>query len=93
MLAVRDLMTVDPETVGVDTPLRDIVNIMKRSACRQLPVVDGEGHVVGIITDRDVRLAMNSPIVLHGRWQDERLLDTATASSCMTLLACCRTPA
>ena len=32
------------------------------------------GRFVGIITDRDVRLVMNSPIVLHGRWQDEELL-------------------
>jgi acetoin utilization protein AcuB len=31
-----------------------------------------------------VRLAMNSPIVLHGRWQDEELIDRATAESCMT---------
>jgi acetoin utilization protein AcuB len=46
--------------------------------------VDEEGKLVGIITDRDVRLAMNSPFVLHERWQDEALLETATAESCMT---------
>ncbi len=84
MLTVSDLMTTEPNTVGPDTRLRDVINIMKVEGCRQLPVVDAEGRVVGIITDRDVRLAMNSPIVLHGRWQDEELLDKATASSCMT---------
>ena len=42
------------------------------------------GKLVGIITDRDVRLVMNSPVVLHGRWQDEELLDTVIAESCMT---------
>jgi acetoin utilization protein AcuB len=42
------------------------------------------GKLVGIVTDRDVRLIMNSPVVLHGRWQDEELLDSVTAESCMT---------
>jgi acetoin utilization protein AcuB len=84
MLIVGDLMTSDPETVRPDTTLRKVVERMKIGCCRQLPVIDHDGRLVGIITDRDVRLAMNSPIVLHGRWQDEELLDTAVAESCMT---------
>jgi acetoin utilization protein AcuB len=84
MLTVSDLMTVDPDAISPETPLRQVIDLMKTSCCRQLPVVDADGRLVGIITDRDVRLAMNSPIVLHGRWQDEELIDTATASSCMT---------
>jgi CBS domain-containing protein len=39
---------------------------------------------MGIVTDRDVRLVMNSPMVLHGHWQNEELLDTVSADSCMT---------
>ena len=84
MLTVSDLMTVNPDTVASDTPLRDVIDLMKIECCRQLPVVDSTGRLAGIITDRDVRLAVNSPIVLHGRWQDEKLIDTATANNCMT---------
>lgn len=84
MLLVRDLMTADPDTVTPETPLKDVINLMKIEGCRQLPVVDEQGQLVGIVTDRDVRLAMNSPIVLHGRWQDDELLSKATANSCMT---------
>jgi acetoin utilization protein AcuB len=84
MLTVRDLMTTDPGTVKPDAPLRDVLQKMKVEGCRQLPVIDDQGQVIGIVTDRDIRLAMNSPIILHGRWQDEQLLLTATASSCMT---------
>lgn len=83
MITVNDLMTLIPNTVTPDTPLRHIIGIMKSQGCRQLPVLDN-GRLVGIISDRDVRLVMNSPIVLHGRWQDEELLDKATAESCMT---------
>jgi acetoin utilization protein AcuB len=83
MLTVNDLMTVIPLTVTPDTPLRNIIGIMKSEGCRQLPVLD-KGKLVGIISDRDVRLVMNSPVVLHGRWQDEELLDKITAEGCMT---------
>ena len=83
MLTVNDLMTIIPYTVTPATPLRHVIELMKAEGCRQLPVLEN-GKLVGIITDRDMRLVMNSPIVLHGRWQDEELLDKVTAESCMT---------
>jgi acetoin utilization protein AcuB len=83
MLTVNDLMTLEPETVSPGTPLRQIIELMKWEGCRQLPVVDEE-KLVGIVTDRDVRLVMNSPLVVHHQQLDEELLDTITAESCMT---------
>jgi acetoin utilization protein AcuB len=77
-------MTLGPVTVDVDASLRTVLVRMKEDGCRQLPVVNRHGRLVGIITDRDVRLAMNSPHVLHERWQDETLLDSLSAESCMT---------
>ncbi len=84
MLTVNDLMTVEPKTVAPDSTLRDVLARMTEENCRQFPVQNAAGRLVGIITDRDIRLAMNSPIVLHEKWQDEELLDTATVESCMT---------
>ena len=84
MLTVGDLMTPNPDVVRSDTPLREVIDKMKAERCRQLPVVNESGRLQGIITDRDVRLAMNSPVVLHGRWQDEGIIETVTANSCMT---------
>jgi acetoin utilization protein AcuB len=83
MIIVNDLMTVIPSSVAPNTSMRTVIGVMKTEGCRQLPVLHN-GKLVGIITDRDVRLVMNSPVVLHGRWQDEELLDTVTAESCMT---------
>lgn len=83
MLTVNDLMTPIPNTVSTTTRLRQVMEIMKTENCRQLPVLEG-GRLVGILTDRDIRLVMNSPLVLHGRWQDEEILDQVTAESCMT---------
>lgn len=92
MLTVRDIMTTSPCTVKSDTPLQDVIKLMKITGCRQMPVLADEGRLVGIVTDRDVRLAMNSPIVLHGRWQDEDLLVRVTAESCMTPNPICIEP-
>lgn len=83
MLSVSDLMTAILNTVTPQTSLRQVIEVMKTQSCRQLPVLS-DGKLVGIITDRDVRLVMNSPLVLHGRWQDEEILDQMTAESCMT---------
>lgn len=83
MLTVGDLMTVIPNVVTPRTTLRQVIELMKSQACRQLPVLEN-GKLIGIITDRDVRLVMNSPLVLHGRWQDEEILDLVTADNCMT---------
>lgn len=82
--SVEELMTVEPDIIDVEAPLRAVLTRMKEDGCRQLPVVDEQGRLVGIITDRDVRLAMNSPLVLRERWQDEALLESVTAESCMT---------
>lgn len=83
MLTVQDMMTIVPDTISPTTTLRDIIGMMKTEGYRHLPVVDG-GKLVGIITDRDIRLVMNSPMVLHERRQDEELIDAVTAESCMT---------
>ncbi len=83
MLTVNDLMTVIPHSVTPSTSLRRVIEMMKTEGCRQFPVLDN-GTLVGMITDRDVRLVMNSPMVLHGRWQDEELLDKVLVDSCMT---------
>lgn len=84
MLTVNDLMTVKPKTISPQTTLREVIDLMKEEECRQFPVVTTDGKLVGIVTDRDIRLTMNSPIVLHERWQDNALLETMTVESCMT---------
>ena len=56
---------------------------MKEGNFRRLPVLEDE-QLVGIVTDRDIRLAANSPVILRERWQDEFLLDHVKVDACMT---------
>jgi len=51
----RMLMTREPVTVASDDTLLDAAARMADRNVRHLPVVDGERHVVGILSDRDVR--------------------------------------
>lgn len=83
MLTVNDIMTVNPYTLAPEMSLREIIRMMKEEGCRHLPVVD-DGKLVGIVTDRDVRLVLNSPLVLHARWPDDDLLDEVAAEGIMT---------
>ncbi len=82
-LTVGDIMTRNPVTITPETPLHDVIRLMKEHVCRQLPVLDGD-RLVGIVSDRDVRLAMNSPLTMRERIEDEMLLRTITAGDCMT---------
>lgn len=83
MLTTNDLMTIDPETVTPDTTLREVVSLMNQTDIRQVLVVDN-GKLVGIVTDRDIRLAVNSPLTSHEPLERLELLNTHTAKDCMT---------
>jgi acetoin utilization protein AcuB len=83
MITVEAIMTPNPITIRPETPLSEIVEIMKSHGFRHLPVMS-HNHLVGIVTDRDIRLAMNSPFIPHDRAEDEEVLRTLTAKDCMT---------
>jgi acetoin utilization protein AcuB len=83
MLTTNDLMTIDPEIVTEETTLLEVVAIMNRTNIRQVLVVDGK-KLIGIVTDRDVRLAVNSPLTSHEPLERLQLLNEHTAKDCMT---------
>jgi CBS domain-containing protein len=50
----RDMMTEDPTTIGPDASVHEAGRLIARSGHNRLPVVDGEGHLVGMVTRVDV---------------------------------------
>lgn len=80
MITVADIMTSTPVVIEPDSSLMDAVELMKSHACRQIPVME-QNTLVGIITDRDIRLAMNSPILMQA---DMVLLKCVTVRVVMT---------
>ena len=53
-LPVEEFTTPDPITVTEDIALDELIMLMENAGVRHLPVV-GQGQVVGIISDRDMR--------------------------------------
>jgi len=56
-LTTEDIMTRDPVTIEPQAPLSAALETMRERRIRHLPVVDGAGRLVGILTDRDLRHA------------------------------------
>lgn len=54
-MRVRDWMNTDPIVVGPATEVREARSLLHQNDIRHLPVVD-EGRLVGIVSDRDVRI-------------------------------------
>ena len=54
-------MTTDLITVTPDTPLVKARDLLQEKNIKQLPVVDEQGRLVGILTDRTIKQAWASP--------------------------------
>lgn len=59
-MRVKDRMTANPLTINPNCSLTDAMEILQKNKFRRLPVVDKEGRLIGIVTDRDLRSAMPS---------------------------------
>ncbi len=53
-MKVKEVMTVDPITLDGDDTLEKAAVVMLRSRISGLPVVDDEGHLVGLLSETDV---------------------------------------
>ena len=58
---VNEAMTRDPRVVHPNDHITDAAARMQTHGIRHLPVIDGEGKVMGMLSDRDVRGAVGDP--------------------------------
>jgi acetoin utilization protein AcuB len=82
-MIVRDIMTAKPLTVDPATPILDARQRMTDRRIRHLVVTEG-ARVVGIITDRDIRLNLPSPATSLSVWEINYLLARLTVGEVMT---------
>ncbi len=59
-MLIKDWMTSTVVTVQPDTSMMKAAKLMKDHNIRGLPVIDAEGRLMGIVTDRDVKEASPS---------------------------------
>lgn len=54
-MQVKDIMTRDVETAGIDTPIANIAEKMRTQDIGMLPVCNGD-KLVGMVSDRDITI-------------------------------------
>ncbi|MEM1188657.1 MAG: CBS domain-containing protein [Pseudomonadota bacterium] len=84
MLSVAEIMTREPYTLGPDDTLQDAARLMSEHHVRHIPVVNGEGAVVGIVSHRDVLASSDSRLVTGGDSVENRDASYVALSAVMT---------
>lgn len=82
-MKVQDIMTTPAITVGTDMPVLEAKQLMALHRIRHLPVTEG-GRLMGLITDRDIRLNLPSPATSLSVWEINFLIARLTVRAAMT---------
>jgi acetoin utilization protein AcuB len=85
-MKVGDIMTTAVETVTPETPVLDARQQMLNRRIRHLLVCESDApdaRLVGIVTDRDIRLNLPSPATSLSVWELNYLLARLTVGSVM----------
>ena len=85
-MRVRDLMSRKVVTIGTSDSCQEAAARMYGARVRHLPVVDSEGMLVGIVTDRDLRHHLFTPKVYRdlGTFSVDTLLKAVPVSEVMS---------
>lgn len=59
-MLVERIMTSPVETLHVNDTIHEAMNMMSRLSIRHIPIVDDDDNLAGIISDKDVNLALPS---------------------------------
>jgi len=60
-MKVKDAMSKNPKTIPPDASIDDAAQIMHSTGFNRLPVVDGDGKLVGIVTRADIIASLYEP--------------------------------
>ncbi|HSC91920.1 MAG TPA: CBS domain-containing protein [Gaiellaceae bacterium] len=55
-MKVKELMTTDVATVTPETSLKEVASILAARGISGIPVVDGDAHVLGVVSEADILL-------------------------------------
>jgi len=58
---VRDVMTQHPITTSPEHSVAVALEIMHTGGFHHLPIVSDQSHLIGVVSDRDCRLALSAP--------------------------------
>ncbi|HEX6617135.1 MAG TPA: IMP dehydrogenase [Gemmatimonadales bacterium] len=74
-------MILNPITLGPDRPLREAAQLMRRFKISGVPIVDGAGRLIGIITNRDLQFEHNLDQPIREAMTKENLVTAPVGTS------------
>jgi acetoin utilization protein AcuB len=83
-MLVKERMTSPAMTVTADTSFQDALKLMRDQKFRRIPVVDQEGRLIGIVSERDLLHASPSPATSLSVWEVNYLLWKLKVADIMT---------
>jgi len=83
-MQVKDRMTPNPITVTEDTTFEDALRLIRDRKIRRLPVLNKEGHLVGIVSEKDLLYASPSPATSLSVFEMHYLLSKLKMKEVMT---------
>jgi acetoin utilization protein AcuB len=83
-MLVRDRMTRNPVLCAPDLPVTEAFDLTKRERIRRIPVVDKNGKLVGIVSDKDLLRVSPSPATTLSTYEIPYLLSKVKVSDVMT---------
>lgn len=83
-MLVKDRMSAPPVVIGPDTPFQDALKLMRERKFRRLPVVNRNGELIGIVSERDLLYATPSPASSLSIWELNYLLSQLQVRNIMT---------
>jgi acetoin utilization protein AcuB len=83
-MKVRELMTGALITAGPESAVLDARSLMQTKRIRHLLVTNKQGELLGIVTDRDIRLNLPSQATSLSVWEINHLLTRLTLEKVMT---------
>jgi CBS domain-containing protein len=91
-----ELMTSPPVTIGPDAPVPEAARLMYDRRVKRLPVVNGTGHLIGIVSrvdvlavfgrpDREIRTEITDDLILERFLVDPQALEVTVREGIVTI--------
>ncbi len=83
-MLVRERMSTRPVTITADVPITEALRIMRQNQVRRLPVLDENGALIGIVSEKDLLYASPSPATSLSIYEMHDMLTRLRVTELMT---------
>jgi acetoin utilization protein AcuB len=83
-MLVRERMSTKPVTISADVPITEALRIMRQNQVRRLPVLDSDGALIGIVSEKDLLYASPSPATSLSIYEMHYMLSRLKVTELMT---------